>query len=144
MAMAEGLREFSRKIVNVDAFISEIREWIEERLQVLPSGKINFHPPFQVDQLRTLDYALVGVSFQQLLRMPVSQSYRSSTGKSFGHWIRFFTLVKAYQYSRYCRLMVLRGLIFGASTRRACRVSCCGRFYACSNTTAVGDLLECP
>lgn len=74
----EGLKEFARKLVNVDAFITEIQEWIEEKLQVLPSGKTKFQSPFQVDQLRTLDYALVGVSFQQLLRMPVSQSYTSS------------------------------------------------------------------
>lgn len=74
----EGLREFSRKLVNVEAFITEIREWIEEKLQVLPSGRTKFHSPFQVDQLRLLDYALVGVSFQQLLRMPVSRSHSSS------------------------------------------------------------------
>jgi hypothetical protein len=91
LAVAEGLREFSRKIVNVDAFITEIQEWIEEKLQVLPSGKTKFHSPFQVDPLRTLDYALVGVSFQQLLRMPVSQSYASSPGKSFYHCNYLFT-----------------------------------------------------
>jgi len=85
LAIAEGLREFSRKLVNVDEFITEIQEWIEEKLQILPSGRTKFHSPFQVDQLRLLDYALVGVSFQQLLRMPVSQSYTSSPGESFCH-----------------------------------------------------------
>lgn len=85
LTIAEGLREFSLKIVNVDAFITEIQEWIEEKLQVLPSGRTKFHSPFQVDQLRLLDYALVGVSFQQLLRMPLSQSYTSSPGESFCH-----------------------------------------------------------
>lgn len=88
--MAEGLKDFSRKLVNVDAFVLEIQEWIEERLHTSPYGKTQFRSPFQVDQLRTLDYALVSVSFQQLLRMPVSQSYTPSLGKSFGITITFF------------------------------------------------------
>ncbi|XP_073388881.1 uncharacterized protein [Physcomitrium patens] len=75
---SEGLKDFSRKLVNVDAFVLEIQEWIEERLHTSPYGKTQFRSPFQVDQLRTLDYALVSVSFQQLLRMPVSQSYTPS------------------------------------------------------------------
>jgi hypothetical protein len=31
----------------VDAFISEIEGWIQEKLHVLPSGKTKFIPPFQ-------------------------------------------------------------------------------------------------
>lgn len=81
LVVAEGLKDFSRKIVNVDAFISEIEEWIQEKLHVLPSGRTKFTPPFQVDQLRLLDYALEGVSFQQLLRMPVTQSGTTSPGE---------------------------------------------------------------
>lgn len=77
---AEGLREFTRKIVNVDAFIVEIQAWIQENLNP-SSGNSKFRSPFQLDQLRLLDYALEGVAFQQLLRMPVSQSSATPPGE---------------------------------------------------------------
>ncbi|XP_073392700.1 uncharacterized protein [Physcomitrium patens] len=77
LTMAEGLKEFSRKLMNVDAFIPEIQGWIEQKLQLSLSGETGFHSPFQVDQLRLLDYSLVSMSLQQLLRMPVSQTCAS-------------------------------------------------------------------
>ncbi|KAH7685400.1 Calcium/calmodulin-dependent protein kinase protein [Dioscorea alata] len=82
---SDGLREYSKMIVDVETFSSCIEDWV---LQKLPSNscdkKLLFKPPFMVDELQKLDYALDGVFFQQLFRMPYSHhGYDNSREEKF-------------------------------------------------------------
>ncbi|KAJ0972043.1 hypothetical protein J5N97_020002 [Dioscorea zingiberensis] len=81
----DGLREYSKTVVDIETFSSYIEDWI---LQKLPSNssdkKLLFKPPFMVDELQKLDYALDGVFFQQLFRMPFSHhAYDNSREEKF-------------------------------------------------------------
>ncbi len=67
---AEGLAQFSQHFVSSDAFFVEIQEWLQYNLENLPSESSKFCSPFQLDELRLLDYAIEGVPCQLLFRMP--------------------------------------------------------------------------
>ncbi len=78
---AEGLKEFCQHFVSSDAFFVEIQEWLQYNLENLPLGSSKFCSPFQLDELRLLDYAIEGVPFQLLFRMPSPHSIASPSGE---------------------------------------------------------------
>ncbi|XP_002962784.2 uncharacterized protein LOC9647155 [Selaginella moellendorffii] len=65
-----GLKDFAKRFVDCDEFTSHAQEWL---LGKLGNPEDQFKEPFQLDELKQLDYALEGVIFQQLLRMPYWQ-----------------------------------------------------------------------
>ncbi|XP_010245274.1 PREDICTED: uncharacterized protein LOC104588848 [Nelumbo nucifera] len=65
------LKDYARKLSDVDAFTQEIEHWVLGRTSSgNEKGKQLFRYPFLVDELQKLDYALEGILFQQLFRMP--------------------------------------------------------------------------
>ncbi|KAL3678863.1 hypothetical protein R1sor_021819 [Riccia sorocarpa] len=70
------LREFSRKFSDSNVFTSHLQDWLHEKLEHYEEDEEStpFPLPFQLEELRQLDYALEGVLFQQLLRMPPAAS----------------------------------------------------------------------
>ncbi|KAI5671810.1 hypothetical protein M9H77_12174 [Catharanthus roseus] len=69
-------KEFLRKFVDSDAFTANLKGWLEE-VFVRRSSVIDV--PFELIDLQKFDYALEGVPFQQLIRMP-SAIYASTSG----------------------------------------------------------------
>ncbi|KAJ4962958.1 hypothetical protein NE237_022897 [Protea cynaroides] len=69
----KGLKDYARKLVDIEAFKQSLEDWILEKT-CSSSAESNqfFRSPFHIDELRKLDYALEGVLFQQLFRMPYS------------------------------------------------------------------------
>lgn len=65
------LKEYAMKLVDLNIFTEYLEDWVRENV----CGKTRdeeqcFSSPFLIDDLRTFDFALEGVLFQQLLRMP--------------------------------------------------------------------------
>lgn len=75
----KGLKEFAKKFVDKEAFTIKLQDWLSAKTDKSLDGELLFNSPFQVEELRKFDYALEGVVFQQLLRMPCA-SYVSSSG----------------------------------------------------------------
>lgn len=68
----KGLKDYGRKLVDVELFTQYLEEWVLDNLNYdSEDGKQSFSSPFTTDELRKLDMALEGVSFQQLVRMPI-------------------------------------------------------------------------
>ncbi|KAF8398185.1 hypothetical protein HHK36_017111 [Tetracentron sinense] len=63
-------KEFLRKFVNSEILTAKLEDWFEEILEKSASKKHAFDVPFELIELQKFDYALEGVSFQQLIRMP--------------------------------------------------------------------------
>lgn len=72
---AQDRKEFLRKFVDSDAFTARIKNWLEE---VCVHRSSTFDVPFELIDLQKFDYALEGVPFQQLIRMP-SAIYASTS-----------------------------------------------------------------
>ncbi|KAL9463901.1 hypothetical protein AB3S75_001657 [Citrus x aurantiifolia] len=71
--MYKMLKDFRRKLVDLELFTQSLEDWVlEKSLADPPSGKQSFRSPFLMDELCRLDLALEGVLFQQLCRMPCS------------------------------------------------------------------------
>ncbi|KAM1561389.1 hypothetical protein ACFX1Z_004518 [Malus domestica] len=68
--VSKGLKDYSRKLVDLELFTDCIRDWVSENS--CEDSATGFGPPFMIDELRKLDVALEGVLFQQLVRMPCS------------------------------------------------------------------------
>ncbi|KAF8405786.1 hypothetical protein HHK36_007863 [Tetracentron sinense] len=69
----KGLKDYARKIVDLDSFTQCLEDWIVEKTCTDSADRNQlFKSPFLMDELRKLDYALEGVLFQQLFRMPYS------------------------------------------------------------------------
>eukprot|EP00249_Psilotum_nudum_P021830 c28271_g1_i1 orf=336-2528(-) len=68
---AIGPKEFLNRFIDSDAFGIELHTWLHEHLLVQQDGCSHFEVPFQLDELRQFDFALEGVLFQQLMRMPL-------------------------------------------------------------------------
>lgn len=68
----KGLKEYGRKLVDLELFTQYLEEWVLENLSG-DSADVSqsFSSPFTIDELRKLDLALEGVPFQQLVRMPI-------------------------------------------------------------------------
>ncbi|XP_057481941.1 uncharacterized protein LOC130768846 [Actinidia eriantha] len=64
------LKEYTRKLVDLDLFTGSLEDWFVEKLQDTTHGAQPFRSPFTIDELRTFDFALEGVLFQHLFRMP--------------------------------------------------------------------------
>ncbi|KAL4295022.1 hypothetical protein AHAS_Ahas18G0286500 [Arachis hypogaea] len=68
----KGLKDYGRKLVDLELFTQYLEAWISENLNGdLADGRQRFSSPFTTDELHKLDIALEGVPFQQLVRMPV-------------------------------------------------------------------------
>ncbi|CAM6030721.1 unnamed protein product [Sphagnum balticum] len=78
----KGLKEFCQHFASSDAFFVEIQEWLQYNLENLPLGSSKFCSPFQLDELRLLDYAIEGVPFQLLFRMPSPHSVASPSAEA--------------------------------------------------------------
>lgn len=65
-----GPKQFLKRLVDSEAFSKSLQGWLEQRLTIQENGRPLIEAPFQLDELRQFDFALEGVLFQQLLRMP--------------------------------------------------------------------------
>lgn len=69
----KGLKEYSKKLIDIEPFSHGIEDWILEKTSTSSAERmLPFKSPFLIDEVRKLDYALEGVLFQQLFRMPYS------------------------------------------------------------------------
>lgn len=64
----KGLKNFGKRLLDQELFTETLNDWILENYCTDPTTAQLFH----VEELRKLDFALEGVSFQQLCRMPCS------------------------------------------------------------------------
>ncbi|XP_021756957.1 uncharacterized protein LOC110722041 [Chenopodium quinoa] len=71
-------KEFLRRFVDSKIFTSNLEEWFEAVSD--DSGQETFDVPFELVELQKFDYALEGVSFQQLIRMPSAVYASTSDG----------------------------------------------------------------
>ncbi|CAI9101071.1 OLC1v1038311C1 [Oldenlandia corymbosa var. corymbosa] len=71
---AQDRKDFLRRFVDSDIFTANITNWLEE----VAEGK-GFYMPFELIDLQKFDYALEGVPFQQLVRMPSALHASTST-----------------------------------------------------------------
>ncbi|TKY73752.1 hypothetical protein E2542_SST02508 [Spatholobus suberectus] len=68
----KGLKEYGRKLVDLELFTQYLEEWVLENLNGdSTDGMQSFRSPFTTAELCKLDLALEGVPFQQLVRMPI-------------------------------------------------------------------------
>ncbi|KAJ7570135.1 hypothetical protein O6H91_01G107800 [Diphasiastrum complanatum] len=67
-------KEFEKNFSDCNAFLSKVHDWLYEKLEGEVEGKLQFEKPFQLEELRQLDLAIEGRSFQQLFRMPYLQA----------------------------------------------------------------------
>lgn len=69
----KAIKEYARNLVETELFIQHLEDWILENSLADSNGEqYSFNSPFPIDELRQLDFALEGTSFQQLFRMPTS------------------------------------------------------------------------
>lgn len=69
----KGLKDYARRIVDLELFTQSLEDWVVENSSAdSNSREQSFRSPFSIDELRKLDFALEGVLFQQLFRMPCS------------------------------------------------------------------------
>lgn len=67
------LKEYVKKLVDLTLFVQCLEDWVPEILNPSSAnGELSSKSPFEIDELCTLDFALEGVLFQQLFRMPCS------------------------------------------------------------------------
>ncbi|KAL2521168.1 uncharacterized protein Fot_25091 [Forsythia ovata] len=65
------LKEYVMELADLNIFRNHLEDWVQENLYSNPSGgEHSFGSPFLIDDLRTFDFALEGILFQQLMRMP--------------------------------------------------------------------------
>ncbi|KAL7134302.1 hypothetical protein ABFS83_11G017600 [Erythranthe nasuta] len=69
-------KEFLRRFVDSETLKAYLTDWLEDLAQ--DNGTPSFDVPFELIDLQKFDYALEGVPFQQLIRMP-SAIYASSS-----------------------------------------------------------------
>ncbi|MCI02358.1 calcium and calcium calmodulin-dependent serine threonine-protein kinase, partial [Trifolium medium] len=63
-------KEFFYKFVESDSLNEKLEEWYESVTEKYASKQQAFDVPFELIELQKFDYALEGISFQQLTRMP--------------------------------------------------------------------------
>ncbi|XP_027179234.1 uncharacterized protein LOC113778145 [Coffea eugenioides] len=67
------LKDYAAKLVDLNLFTQCVEDWVLENLHTDSYNHEQYsNTPFQIDELCTLDFALEGVLFQQLFRMPCS------------------------------------------------------------------------
>lgn len=69
-------KEFLRRFVDSEVFTSNLEDWFDSISE--NPGLETFDTPFELVELQKFDYALEGISFQQLIRMP-SAIYTSTS-----------------------------------------------------------------
>lgn len=72
-------KEFLRRFVDSAILTTSLEGWYEELAEKSASNTPAFDVPFELIDLQKFDYAMEGVSFQQLIRMP-SAVYASTSG----------------------------------------------------------------
>ncbi|XP_027071975.1 uncharacterized protein [Coffea arabica] len=72
---AQDRKEFLRRFLDSKLFITNLKSWLDE---IAERGSAPFDIPFELIDLQKFDYALEGVPFQQLIRMP-SAIYASTS-----------------------------------------------------------------
>lgn len=75
----QNCKEFLRRFVNSENLTVNLEDWFEEITEQSAHKTPPFDVPFELIDLQKFDYALEGVSFQQLIRMP-SAVYASTSG----------------------------------------------------------------
>ncbi|XP_038697343.1 uncharacterized protein LOC119995053 isoform X2 [Tripterygium wilfordii] len=63
-------KEFLYRFMDGERLTLELRDWIESLSEESKPEKPAFDVPFELIELQKFDYALEGISFQQLIRMP--------------------------------------------------------------------------
>ncbi|KAJ8759804.1 hypothetical protein K2173_009905 [Erythroxylum novogranatense] len=63
-------KEFLYRLLDSEALTAKLEDWFESISENSPGKKSAFDVPFELIELQKFDYALEGVSFQQLIRMP--------------------------------------------------------------------------
>ncbi|OAY41101.1 uncharacterized protein LOC110622772 [Manihot esculenta] len=63
-------KEFLYRFVDSEILTAKLEDWFESILVKSATEKSAFDVPFELIELQKFDYALEGVSFQQLIRMP--------------------------------------------------------------------------
>ncbi|KAK3032312.1 hypothetical protein RJ639_035917 [Escallonia herrerae] len=71
-------KEFLRRFVDNGILARNLEDWFEELTENSASKAPKFDVPFELIDLQKFDYALEGVSFQQLIRMPTAVSASTS------------------------------------------------------------------
>ncbi|XP_059646009.1 uncharacterized protein LOC132289889 isoform X2 [Cornus florida] len=72
-------KEFLRRFVDSEILTANLEQWFEEIAKISAHRTPAFDVPFELIDLQKFDYALEGVCFQQLIRMP-SAVYASTSG----------------------------------------------------------------
>lgn len=67
---SRNCKEFLRRFLDSEGFTAELEEWFESISNRSASKKPAFDVPFELIDLQKFDYALEGIPFQQLIRMP--------------------------------------------------------------------------
>ncbi|MCO5578392.1 hypothetical protein L7F22_032233 [Adiantum nelumboides] len=73
-----SIKDFLKRLGDSEAFSVLLRKWLDDKFFGEGSKHLQLNSPFQLDELRQFDFALEGVRFQQLLRMPAMSSPSSS------------------------------------------------------------------
>ncbi|EEF28605.1 uncharacterized protein LOC8287910 [Ricinus communis] len=63
-------KEFLYRFVDSEVLTTKLDDWYESILKKSATESLPFDVPFELIELQKFDYALEGVSFQQLIRMP--------------------------------------------------------------------------
>ncbi|GAB2218837.1 hypothetical protein Droror1_Dr00002069 [Drosera rotundifolia] len=67
------LKFYLKNVVDIDLFTQGLEDWVVENSTAdSTNGEQLFNSPFQMDELRELDYALEGSFLRQIFRMPCS------------------------------------------------------------------------
>ncbi|KAM3288940.1 putative protein isoform X1 [Capsicum chacoense] len=72
-------KEFLHRFVDSESLTENLKTWYEETIENSTHKEPSFDVPFELIDLQKFDYALGGVPFQQLIRMP-SAIYASTSG----------------------------------------------------------------
>ncbi|THG12563.1 hypothetical protein TEA_005225 [Camellia sinensis var. sinensis] len=76
---SQNWKEFLHRFVDSEILTANLENWFEEITEQSSNKTTAFDVPFELIDLQKFDYALEGVSFQQLIRMP-SAVYASTSG----------------------------------------------------------------
>ncbi|PKA63074.1 hypothetical protein AXF42_Ash007870 [Apostasia shenzhenica] len=63
-------KEFLRNFVDIDIFTAKLAAWFSGTCKETNFRKPAFKVPFELTEVQSFDYALEGIPFQQLIRMP--------------------------------------------------------------------------
>ncbi|KAJ8461157.1 hypothetical protein OPV22_034083 [Ensete ventricosum] len=69
---SSSCKDFLRKFVDSEILTANLEDWLSGISEESDFRKPTFDVPFELTEIQNFDYALEGVSFQQLIRMPNS------------------------------------------------------------------------